>query len=339
MSKQRKPHKRLPERSSKQQAKETFFIKDSTDSPMNINDVKIEFPFKSKSKYKSVAPQLKNKNHDLEYDLNPTKQQDKYKRPYFSPNFLSWECDLAFWPDNKYKPINYMFVINVNTKFLYVIYLANKNENEMIDAFMNLFHAKSANVQTPHGLRINNLRFDGESALNSKLMQQFYKQHNIKCYSNSSPYINKNRVVDRVIRTIRTAIDNYMFNNGIEHLSVANHRKLMRQIVAIYNNTKHNSTGLKPIEMTFQQELDYIKNKERELKLQMAKQDQNGLLNYEPDDELLIYLPSGKTDKFSKKHIYYSTPAIFIKYSHGNVIAQLEDESIVEVPVYYTRRA
>ena len=75
MSKQRKPHKRLPERSSKQQAKETFFIKDSTDSPMNINDVKIEFPFKSKSKYKSVAPQLKNKNHDLEYDLNPTKQQ------------------------------------------------------------------------------------------------------------------------------------------------------------------------------------------------------------------------------------------------------------------------
>ena len=254
-------------------------------------------------------------------------------------NFLSWECDLAFWPDNKYKPINYMFVINVNTKFLYVIYLANKTENEMIDAFMNLFHAKSANVQTPEGLRINNLRFDGESALNSKLMQQFYKQHNIKCYSNSSPYINKNRVVDRVIRTIRTAIDNYMFNNGIEHLSVASHRKLMRQIVAIYNNTKHNSTGLKPIEMTFQQELDYIKNKERELKLQMAKQDQNGLLNYEPDDELLIYLPSGKTDKFSKKHIYYSTPAIFIKYSHGNVIAQLEDESIVEVPVYYTRRA
>ena len=325
MPKQRRTRKRV---------QETYYIVNKEDQPIDINDVKIEFPFKSKSKYRSVAPQLKNKGHNLEYDLNPAKQQNKFQRPYFSPSFLSYECDLAF-----FDKLNYMFVINVNTKFLYVIYLANKNENEMIDAFMNLFHAKSANVQTPHGLRINNLRFDGESALNSKILKQFFEKHNIKCYSNSSPYINKNRVVDRVIRTIRTAIDTYMFNNGIEHLSVANHRKLMRQIVAIYNNTKHNSTGLKPIEMTFQQELDYIKNKERKLKLQMAKQDQNGLLNYEPDDELLIYLPSGKTDKFSKKHIYYSTPAIFIKYNHGNVIAQLEDESIVEVPVYYTRRA
>ena len=75
-----------------------------------------------------------------------------------------------------------------------------------------------------------------------------------------------------------------MFNNRIDHLSVSKHRNLMQQIVAIYNNTVHKTTGLKPIEMTFQQELDYIKNKERELKSQIAIQKQNGLLDYEYGD-------------------------------------------------------
>ena len=327
------------QRKTRKANQETHYIKDSTDSPINIKDVKIEFPFKSKSKYKSVESNLKNKTHIIQNDLNPKKQQNKFKRPYFSPHFLSWECDLAFWTDKKHKPINYLFVINTNTKYLYVIYLNDKTENEMIDAFMNLFYMESNNVQCPYGIRINNIRFDGESALNSKIMQQFYEKHNIQTYSNPSPYINKNRVVDRVIRTIRTAIENYMFNNRIDHLSVSKHRNLMQQIVAIYNNTVHKTTGLKPIEMTFQQELDYIKNKERELKSQIAIQKQNGLLDYEYGDELLLYLPTGKTDKFSKKHIYYSTPAIFLEYSHGNVVALLEDETIVEVPIYFARRA
>ena len=66
------------QRKTRKANQETHYIKDSTDSPINIKDVKIEFPFKSKSKYKSVESNLKNKTHIIQNDLNPKKQQNKF---------------------------------------------------------------------------------------------------------------------------------------------------------------------------------------------------------------------------------------------------------------------
>lgn len=311
---------------------ELYYIKDVTDAPLDVNEIKIQFPFKSKQKYESIKDNLRNKTFNPIPDLNPIKQQRKHQRPYFSPKFLSWECDLVFFTSKTNKPIKYMFVINLNTKFLYVIYINDKSKNEMIDAFMNLFTFKSNNVQCPNGIRINNIRFDGESALNNSTLIDFFNDRNIKYYSNSSPYINKNRVVDRVIRTIRSAFDNL----NISNLSLKEHRNIMKQIVTMYNNSIHKSTGLKPSEMTFEQELEYIKNKERELRQQMTKQYNEDLHNYEPGDELIVYLPTGKTNAYSKQ-IYEKVHAEFVKYDHGNVVVKYKNKNII-VPIYLIRR-
>lgn len=311
---------------------ETFYTEDITDQPLNINDVKIQFPFKSREKYESIKNDLHNKTFNPIPDLNPIKQQRRHQRPYYSPKFLNWEADLVFFTSKTKKPLRYMFVINVNTKFLYVIYLSGKSEDEMIDAFMNLFTFKSNNVQCPNGIKINNIRFDGESALNSKRLKDFFNKYNIKYYSNPSPYINKNRVVDRAIRTIRSAFDNL----NISNLSLKQHRNIMQEIVAMYNNSVHKSTGLKPIEMTFEQELDYIKNKDRELQQQMKKQHDEGLYDYEPGDDLIVYLPTGKTNVYSKQ-IYEKIYAKFINYTHGNVVVKYENNYIT-VPIYLTKR-
>lgn len=309
----------------------TFYNKDFTDFPLDLDDVKIQFPFKSKQKYKSIKDDLHNKKFNPTTNINPIKQQRKLQRPYFSPKFLNWECDLVFFTSKTNKPLLYMFIVNVNTKFLYVIYLSNKNEDEMIDAFMNLFKFKSNNVQCPDGIRINGLRFDGESALNSKRLKGFFENHGINYYSNPSPYINKNRVVDRAIRTIRTAFDNL----DIRNIGLTKHRNIMQQIVAMYNNSIHKSTGIKPIEMTFEQELNYIKNKERLLLEQTTKQYDDGLLNYKPGDELLVWLPTGKTNVLSKQ-IYDKIHAEFIRYDHGNVVVKYKNKNIT-VPIYLTK--
>lgn len=310
---------------------QTFYIKDTTDKPLNINEVKIQFPFKSKQKYKIIKDDLKNKTFNPTRDLNPVKQQLKFQRPYYSPKFLNWECDLVFFTSKTNKPILYMFIINVNTKFLYVIHLVGKSEDEMINAFMNLFTFKSNNVQCPDGIRINNIRFDGESALNSKRLKNFFDKYNIKYYSNPSPYINKNRVVDRVIRTIRTSFNNL----NTSDLSLKQHRNIMQQIVTMYNNSIHTSTGIKPVEMTFDDEMKYIKNKDRELLEQMTKQHDEGLYNHEPGDDVIVYLPTGKTNAYSKQ-IYEKVQAEFVCYDHGNIVVKHGRKQLT-VPIYLTR--
>ena len=321
----------MRKRKTRHNQTQTFYTKDDTDKPLNIDELSIQFPFKSKQKYESIKDQLTNKTYTHIPDLNPIKQQRKHQRPYFSPKFLNWECDLVFFTSKTKKPLLYMFVVNMNTKFLYVIHLLGKSEDEMIDAFMNLFEFKSNNVQCPNGIRINGLRFDGESALNSKRLKSFFDKCNIKYYSNSSPYINKNRVVDRAIRTIRSAFDNL----NIISLPLKEHRNIMQQIVTMYNNSVHKSTGLKPIEMTFEQELNYIKNNDLKLQQQMTKQYDEGLYNYEPGTELTVYLPTGKTNAYSKQ-IYEKVQAEFIKYDHGNVIVKCKNKHIT-VPIYLTK--
>ena len=57
--------------------------------------------------------------------------------------------------------------------------------------------------------------------------------------------INKNRVVDRVIRTIRTAFDNL----EVGDLGLDKHRNIMQQVVAMYNNSVHNKQLMRKLHL------------------------------------------------------------------------------------------
>jgi hypothetical protein len=117
----------------------------------------------------------------------------------------------------------YLILININTKFLFRVPIKNNTtlSIEISRIIINDIndHLKSISP-TP---KINNIRADGGSKFGKmiednddqktiKLGKMFYKRNsfleyleseNITLYLNSSPFINKNRVVDRVIRTIR----------------------------------------------------------------------------------------------------------------------------------------
>jgi hypothetical protein len=177
-------------------------------------DTDIRYPFKSKLKYQDNEVES---TQPKDYRL---KQLNKFMRPYYSPNLGSYEVDIVYSQDPKYKNRStyYFFAININTKFLIVYPLSNMSKNVISDVLNKLVNENY----------VSNIRGDGEFVN--------FKIPNVSIYTNSSPFVNHNRVVDRVIRTIRDAIGNndYDFSNP----------ETLNKIVAIYNKAPHSSLKL-----------------------------------------------------------------------------------------------
>ena len=304
---------------------------------VDLSNVKIDYKFKNKLKQESLEKNLKavgakiNKTKKskssmkpITTDFNPKALQKKYQRPYFSPTFNSYEADLAFISNNpKLKNNNYLFLININTRYLYILLLNDKETSSLKRAFEKLIY---------YGLRINSIRFDGESGLNSKEMLKYFEDNNISVYSNSSPYINKNKIVDRAIRTIR---DMYYNQTEDKIIDTQKQHNILKQLVTIYNNTYHKSIGKAPSEMTYKDELNYIKSKQKLVKEINRKYNKDNIPSYEYGDPLLIYLNTSKTnDGFKKRRGNYNVQGTFVEYDHGNVVANVNDKNIT-VPSYH----
>ena len=284
----------------------------------DINKIKIDNPFTSKYEH--------NENNINRFkDINPKVMKKKYSRKYFSPYLNSYEADLVFFTTNKnLKQIIYLFVININTRYLYALLLPSKDNDDIIKAF-NTILSKT---------KINNLRFDGESSLNSKQLKKYFDYKNIKTFSSSSKYTNHNRIIDRVIRTIRDGL----FKLNIEIKHVNDFKKTLQQLITIYNNVKHSTTGYKPSEMTNKQEFDYILNMTEYNNNIINKLREDGFYDYKEGDKVVCYLDESKTqDRFKKHRGYYTTKGTFIKYNYGNGIVEIEGQKI-ELPIYYILR-
>jgi hypothetical protein len=211
-------------------------------------------------------------------------------------------------------------MININTKFLFVSEVEN---NITLSIEITRILAKDINAHLKllgDNFKINNIRAEGDSKFGKMIgdadLNKLYLQDNSKnptirlgnfdyrrnffleylnpehitLYLNSSPFINKNRVVDRVIRTIR---DKLSFR---EHFWLE--ADYMSLIVNEYNNIPHNAFYGKFTLFQFQ----FIKNLERyflrenEYMLENLNEIQEAnLKDYKPGNILLIHLDFAKT--------------------------------------------
>lgn len=265
-------------------------------------------------------------------DRNPKIVANKLKRPYFSPHVDSYEGDLMFISsDPRYQLHPYLVLININTRFVYLEFLLDKSTASLKNAFDNLFY---------NGLRMNNLRFDGESAIDNDEMKNFFFKRGVNVFCSSSPYTNKSRIVDRFIRTLRDKYciveANYRrshkkFNYDIQH-------NLLQQIVAIYNNKYHRGIGMKPVEMDHEKENLYIRFKKLQLKAVQDKQERAGLHNLVAGQPVKIFLDQKKTEEtFKKKRGNFNRDANFLQYKNGNAIVKCDNNEIVEIPIYWIK--
>jgi hypothetical protein len=168
-------------------------------------------------------------------DYNINKNKKRYSKPYFTWDTGGWEINFMVLPMSRQTALKtfanykenlknvdegnsnfyYFFVININTKYLYVFPSFSKDEKKVIASISELLENNTL---------IKSVRGDYDAAFVNGV-EIFLNQNNIKYFFSPYKYTNRNRIVDRVIRTIR----DMFFNIGL-HVSLFD-VELMQKVV------------------------------------------------------------------------------------------------------------
>jgi hypothetical protein len=160
----------------------------------------------------------------------------------------TWSADLIIMPvaHNNYK--NILVVIDNFSKYGWCIPLKSKKAVELIEAFENIF--KSSNRVC------KKIWSDHESGLYSEQFKAFCDNHNIKLYSTQSEL--KACIAERFVQTIKnkmwrkfTELDYH----SLDYYGRSRYKQnslpwveLLQPIVNEYNNTKHSTIKMTPME-------------------------------------------------------------------------------------------
>jgi hypothetical protein len=187
---------------------------------------------------------------------------------------------------------------------------------------------------------VNNVRGDGEKAFKKVFDNIKSVNPNFKTYFTTSPFTNRNRVVDSVIRNFRNVLTNpYHFADNDK----------VQQLVKIYNQTPHAAFKNKytPIQVQNNPDLEgyFIRQWESELRDVMIEQKRLGIKDYKPGNILEVHIDFGETAlKFSKKRRNMNHLATFVEYRNGNVFCKpitMNNEYSrdgIEIPIQFTRK-
>jgi hypothetical protein len=138
--------------------------------------------------------------------------------------FANWKENLKNADDGNLN-FYYLFVININTKYLHVLPSFSKDEKTVIASISELLE---------DNILIKSVRGDYDAAFVDSL-EAYLNKNNIKYFFSPYKYTNRNSLVDRAIRTIR----DMFFNLGTD-VSLFD-VELMQKVVNFYNNSIHRS--------------------------------------------------------------------------------------------------
>jgi hypothetical protein len=254
-------------------------------------------------------------------------------RPYFSPYYNSWEIEFmivpyktnTFFSYRKAGTLYYLFAINTNTKYLCVYPFHTKNTDAVKYAIDDMLKYDF--------IKIDRIRGDFDAAFRNQL-QSWLTKKNINFFFTSFEFTNKNRVVDRVMRTIRDMFDQY--GDVPELLCDVN---LMKYVVNRYNNTKHSAFDHKftPNQVQQSHELESFFIRKQKSKLDSLNLEK--FMHYKPGNALMIHIPW--KDMGYKRRRNFTHLAEFIRYEYGNVLCMVIFPPVgkyneVLLPMYYT---
>jgi hypothetical protein len=171
---------------------------------------------------------------------------------------------------------------------------------------------------------VNQLKGDGERGFNQ--LRRYFK-----FISDSSPFTNHNKTIDRVIRTIRDAVGYRIITE-----------KQLNQIIYYYNNSYHRSIDCNPQEMQDNPDLEdqYIRWCIEKLNEREEKLYKYGLYSYRPGNILLLYVDESKTpQKQNKTRSYWNKIGEFIAYEGKSKIRVklINTDQVITLPLYYTK--
>ena len=179
-----------------------------------------------------------NPNEILSQELHKSKRVNFEKRKVISNHIDHiWRIDLIIMiryakQNNNYKYI--LTVIDFFSKYSWCYPLKNKNSNEIINSFKDIFKKSK---RSP-----NFIQLDEGSEFTNKLVQNFFNDNNIKWYHTYNRDI-KCSICERFNGTILNIIcKNFTLNNNTIWI------KDLNKLVKEYNNSYHRTIKMKPID-------------------------------------------------------------------------------------------
>lgn len=160
-----------------------------------------------------------------------------YPRNPIQAYFVGEVVQIDIMDMQKFKNSNrHLYVIlayDTYSKYLMGVPLLNRQPAGIMDALLTFLNGP---------LGIGAIYWDKEGSFLSRVVQEFLKEVGVHNYTTTSKV--KAPGVERVIRTIRMAVQRYFHANKTEHWE-----SFLPEFITAYNNRKHSSTGEKPLDV------------------------------------------------------------------------------------------
>jgi hypothetical protein len=306
-----------------------------------------------------------------DYKIKPLQQ---FYRPYFSPFPNSYEMDWMEVTNSESKTRQYFACINLNTKYLYIL-PQDIGVTYKLEVTLKCLQYIQDNLISKFGPRakIKYLRADGakefgtlvtEAEKPTPFSQKIYtkpritlgyntfvsnpltvwlKKEGISLSTFASPYTNKNRIIDRAIRTIRDRIG--------ENADLFFDSRTVLRTVKEYNSSPHFAFNYEfsPVQVQSYPDLEecFIRDNLQRLEEVKRKQKITNYFKYQKNNFLLLHIDSSKLGYGGKNRRKFNRLGVFDYYENGNVSCHLlawdNDDKLLMIknpivlPIYYTK--
>lgn len=275
-----------------------------------LDDVYQKFPTNTLSKFTKFAKQYGFTAQEAKSYLNDKVVHDqKIPSPQYmhiyskTPNAFQMD---TFINDKRKGGINYLMLINVNTRKAYSYDMIGKGA-EQVEAALDKFIQDEPNCRS--------ILSDQDKAYLSDEVITWMKEHNIDYKTTEDEDHNKLGIINRFMRTIRrmASYKGYETKIPIDE---------MEDIIDAYNDMPHRALDNKaPNEMTTEDEQEYIQNHEQDNPYQFQEGDKVRMVL---DDQPLV-----------KRRSKLSKDAYIIDSRVGNqFLIKSKDSSVDKVPGY-----
>ncbi|KAL3274723.1 hypothetical protein HHI36_023981 [Cryptolaemus montrouzieri] len=214
-----------------------------------------------------------------------------------------WNCDLAQMDLYASKNKNHKFilvVIDCFSKYIWATPLKSKSGKEVSHAFRKILQTsgrRPMNLQTDQGKEFFNSHFQ-------ELMTKFHINH----YHSYS--VKKASIVERVIRTLKDKLYKYFSLNGTYTWI-----NILQNKVDEYNSTRHSTTGMKPRDVTKENEKHILNTAYNHIKIaRKNKMKLNDIVRISKVKHVFSkgYTPNWTTELFKIVKVQITNPVTYL---------------------------
>lgn len=221
--------------------------------------------------------------------------------PIVSKHLGGYQMD-TFINDSSAGGLNYLFFININTRMGYAYPMKGKGAYEVHRALEQFIK------DVPH---VYSITSDQDAAYLSQTVLDFMREHQIFYRTTDKNNHNVLGMINRFMRTIRDMVGD---NRYIDE-------KLMKQVMYIYNRLPNRNINKAPIDMTREDEIEYIKRNSKA-----------NPYHFKPEERVRIV---AQKSPFGKNRNVVSPESFIIDSKEGNeFLVRAQDGSTQKFPGY-----